>query len=155
MLAFFIGGYMILNLYVVNDGDNVINKNKTNKTSITINLKRDVNISSPSIILLDDATVNHSDFNYAEIEELGRFYFVDNIQRLNNKMIQMDLVCDVLETYKADILASRARFYRNIKTGDYYAGVLDQSTIKTVTKHMGTVTLGSNESMILTSVGEI
>lgn len=146
---------MILNLYVVNDGDNVINKNKTNKTSITINLKRDVNISSPSIILLDDATVNHSDFNYAEIEELGRFYFVDNIQRLNNKMIQMDLVCDVLETYKADVLASKARFSRNIKNGDYVQGTIDSSYITSVDKYLSTIDIENQSSLILTSVGEI
>lgn len=146
---------MILNLYVVNDGDNVINKNKTNKTSITINLKRDVNISSPSIILLDDTTVNHSDFNYAEIEELGRFYFVDNIQRLNNKMIQMDLVCDVLETYKVDVLASKARFSRNIKNGDYVQGNIDSSYITSVDKYLSTVDIENQSSLILTSVGEI
>ena len=146
---------MDLNLYVVNDGDNVINKTMTGKVTININLKRDVDISSPSLVLLDGLGVNYSDFNYAEIPELGRFYFVNNVQRLNHKMIQVDLVCDVLETYKSDVLASRARFYRNIKTGDYFAGNVDQSTLKTITKHLSGVTIGNEQSMILTSVGEI
>ena len=65
---------MELNLYVVNDSDNVINKELTNKTTINISLKRDVDISSPSLILLDGEGINYSDFNYAEISELGRFY---------------------------------------------------------------------------------
>lgn len=146
---------MDLNLYVVNDSDNVINKTMTGKVTININLKRDVDISSPSLVLLDGLGVNYSDFNYAEIPELGRFYFVNNVQRLNHKMIQVDLVCDVLETYKSDVLASRARFYRNIKTGDYFAGNVDQSTLKTITKHLSGVTIGNEQSMILTSVGEI
>lgn len=146
---------MDLNLYVVNDSDNVINKTMTGKVTISINLKRDVDISSPSLVLLDGLGVNYSDFNYAEIPELGRFYFVNNVQRLNHKMIQVDLVCDVLETYKSDVLASRARFYRNIKTGDYFAGNVDQSTLKTITKHLSGVTIGNEQSMILTSVGEI
>lgn len=146
---------MDLNLYVVNDSDNVINKTMTDKVTININLKRDVDISSPSLVLLDGLGVNYSDFNYAEIPELGRFYFVNNVQRLNHKMIQVDLVCDVLETYKSDVLASRARFYRNIKTGDYFAGNVDQSNLKTITKHLSGVTIGNEQSMILTSVGEI
>lgn len=146
---------MDLNLYVVNDSDNVINKTMTGKVTININLKRDVDISSPSLVLLDGLGVNYSDFNYAEIPELGRFYFVNNVQRFNHKMIQVDLVCDVLETYKSDVLASRARFYRNIKTGDYFAGNVDQSTLKTITKHLSGVTIGNEQSMILTSVGEI
>ena len=146
---------MELNLYVVNDSDNVINKNMTNKVTININLKRDVDISSPSLVLLDGLGVNYSDFNYAEISELGRFYFVNNVQRLNHKMIKVDLVCDVLETYKADVLASKARFNRAIKNGDYYNANVDQSTLKTITKHESNVSIADQSSMILTSVGEI
>lgn len=146
---------MELNLYVVNDSDNVINKELTNKTTINISLKRDVDISSPSLILLDGEGINYSDFNYAEISELGRFYFVNNVQRLNHKMIQVDLVCDVLETYKSDVLASKARFNRAIKTGDYYNANVLQSTLKTITKHESNVSIAGQSAMILTSVGEI
>lgn len=146
---------MELKLYTVTDGDNVINKVKTLKTTMEINLKRDVDISSPTLLLIPNLATGFDAINYAEIPELKRFYFVNSVNNVANTLWELVLSCDVVETYKADILASRARFYRNIKTGDYYAGVLDQSTIKTVTKHMGTVTLGSNESMILTSVGEI
>ena len=146
---------MELNLYVVNDSDNVINKTMTDKVTININLKRDVDISSPSLILLDGQGVNYSDFNYAEIPELGRSYFVNNVQRLNHKMIQVDLVWDVLETYKSDVLASKARFNRAIKTGDYYNANVDQSTLKTITKHESNVSIADQSSMILTSVGEI
>ena len=146
---------MELNLYVVNDSDNVINKELTNKVTINISLKRDVDISSPSLILLDGEGIDYSDFNYAEISELGRFYFVNNVQRLNHKMIQVDLVCDVLETYKADVLASTARFNRAIKTGDYYNANVLQSTLKTITKHESNVSIAGQSAMILTSVGEI
>lgn len=146
---------MELNLYVVNDSDNVINKELTNKVTINISLKRDVDISSPSLILLDGEGIDYSDFNYAEIPELGRFYFVNNVQRLNHKMIQVDLVCDVLETYKSDVLASKARFNRAIKTGDYYNANVFQSTLKTITKHESNVSISGQGAMILTSVGEI
>lgn len=146
---------MELNLYVVNDSDNVINKTLTDKVTININLKRDVDISSPSLILLDGQGVNYSAFNYADIPELARSYFINNVQRLNHKMIQVDLVCDVLETYKDDVLASKARFNRAIKTGDYYNANVDQSTLKTITKHESNVSIADQSAMILTSVGEI
>lgn len=144
---------MILNLYTVNDGDNVINKNKENKIPININLKRDVDISSPVIVLLDGVGVNYSDFNYAEIEELGRFYFVNSVTRLNSKMIQMELSCDVLETYKSELLNSRARFYRQIRTGDYVQGNIDVSEIKTVSTHVSNQGLTDGTAIILTTVG--
>lgn len=146
---------MELNLYVVSDSDNVINKTMSNKLTININLKRDVDISSPSLILLDGKGGNYSNFNYAEIVELKRFYFIDNIQRMTNEIIKVDLVCDVLETYKVDVLASRARFNRAIKTGDYYSATVDKSALKTITKHLSNVSIEGNSSMILTSVGEI
>ena len=144
---------MDLKLYVVNDSDNVINKNMTNKVTININLKRDVDISSPSLILLDSQGVNYSDFNYAEIVELGRFYFVNSVTSLNSKMIQMELSCDVLETYKSELLNSRARFYRQIRTGDYVQGNIDVSEIKTVSTHVSNQGLTDGTAIILTTVG--
>lgn len=155
MLAFFIGGFMELKLYTVTDGDNVINKVKTLKTTMEINLKRDVDITSPTLLLIPNLPTGFNGINYAEIPALNRFYFVNSVNNISNNLWELVLSCDVVETYKADILASRARFYRNIKTGDYFAGVVDQSTIKTVTKHLSGVTIGNEKSMIITSVGEI
>lgn len=145
---------MELRIFVVEDGDNVINKTMADVISININLKRDVDISNPSIILLDGIGVNYSAFNYAQIVELDRYYFVENVQRLNSKMIQMDMRCDVLETYKADILASMARFYRNIKSGDYLETNIDYSSNKVVTKFESNKSLISGESsMIMSTIG--
>jgi hypothetical protein len=43
---------MELKLYAVNDGKNVINKTMTLKTTMEINLKRDVDIINPRLILI-------------------------------------------------------------------------------------------------------
>lgn len=144
---------MELNLYVVNDSDNVINKNMVNKVTININLKRDIDISNPSLILLDVQGVNYSDFNYAEISELGRFYFINNVQRLNHKMIQVDLVCDVLETYKSDVLNSLTRYKRNVEAGDYLDVPLESSIKTTSIKYDSSVSFGDVRSTILSSLG--
>ena len=144
---------MELNLYKCSDGDNVINKTLTDKLTVNINLKRDVNISSPQIILLNDNGAFFNQYNYAEIPELGRFYFIDSVTSLNNKMESLALRCDVLETYKADVLASKARFMRGLKTGDYIAANIDYSVIKTITKIESNSGFTGNPTMILTSVG--
>ena len=144
---------MELNLYECSDGDNVINKTLTEKLTINITLKRDVNITAPQIILMNDNGAFFNQYNYAEIPELGRFYFIDSVTSLNNKMESLALRCDVLETYKADILASKARFMRKLKTGDYISANIDYSVIKTITKIESNSGFTGNPTMILTSVG--
>ena len=144
---------MELNLYKCSDGDNVINKTLTEKLTINITLKRDVNITAPQIILMNDNGAFFNQYNYAEIPELGRFYFIDSVTSLNNKMESLALRCDVLETYKADVLASKARFMRGLKTGDYISANIDYSVIKTITKIESNSGFTGNPTMILTSVG--
>ena len=144
---------MELNLYKCSDGDNVINKTLTEKLSINITLKRDVNITAPQIILMNDNVAFFNQYNYAEIPELGRFYFIDSVTSLNNKMESLLLRCDVLETYKADILASKARFMRGVKTGDYINSSIDYSVVKTITRIESDKGFSGNPTMILTSVG--
>ena len=144
---------MELKLYALNDGENVINKTMTLKTTMEINLKRDVDIINPRLILIPNLPTGFSGINYAEIPLLNRFYFVDSITNISGTLWQLDLSCDVLETYKADILASKARFMRGLKTGDYIAANIDYSVIKTITRIESDKGFTGNPTMILTSVG--
>ena len=144
---------MELKLYAVNDGKNVINKTMTLKTTMEINLKRDVDIINPRLILIPNLPTGFSGINYAEIPELNRFYFVDSITNISSTLWQLDLSCDVLETYKADILASKARFYRNLKAGDYFDTALESSHITTVAKYTSNKGISDSETLIMTTVG--
>ena len=144
---------MELKLYAVNDGDNVINKTMTLKTTMEINLKRDVDIINPRLILIPNLPTGFSGINYAEIPDLNRFYFVDNITNISGTLWQLDLSCDVLETYKADILASKARLYRNLKAGDYFNTALESSHITTVAKYTSNKGISDSETLIMTTVG--
>ena len=144
---------MELKLYAVNDGDNVINKTMTLKTTMEINLKRDVDIINPRLILIPNLPTGFSGINYAEIPDLNRFYFVDNITNISGTLWQLDLSCDVLETYKADILASKARLYRNLKAGDYFDTALESSHITTVAKYTSNKGISDSETLIMTTVG--
>ena len=144
---------MRLQLYTVNDGKNVINKTRVLKTTIDINLKRDVDIINPRLILIPNLPTGFSGINYAYITELNRFYFVDSITNISAKLWQLDLSCDVLETYKADILASKARLYRNLKAGDYFDTALESSHITTVAKYASNKGISDSETLIMTTVG--
>lgn len=145
---------MELKLYNVTDGENVINKTMTLKTTMEINLKRDVDIINPRLILIPNLPTGFSDINYAEIPQLNRFYFVDNITNISSTLWQLDLSCDVLETYKADILASKARLYRNLKAGDYFNTALESSHLTTVAKYASNKGISDSETLIMTTVGD-
>ena len=144
---------MQLRLYTVKDGKNVINKTRTLKTTMEINLRRDVDIINPRLILITNSPTGFHGINYAVFTEHNRFYFVDSITRISAKLWQLDLSCDVLETYKADILASKARFYRNLKAGDYFDTALESSHITTVAKYASNKGISDSETLIMTTVG--
>lgn len=144
---------MILNLYKTNDSDNVINKTITNKLTININLKRDIDVISPRLIIRDTQAININAFNYCQIEELNRFYFIRSINNMGGNLWEVICECDVLETYKAYIISSRARYYRNIRNGDYYQGTIDTSSLKTISKHISNKGFEEGTALILTTIG--
>ena len=91
---------MELILYRTLDNANVINKVLTDPVTVNITLKNDVNIINPEIVLSGD----FRGYNYAHIPELNRFYFIESFEQINLRFGKLFMSCDVLETYKADIL---------------------------------------------------
>ena len=144
---------MLLNLYKVADSDNVMNKVKTDLKQLQVNLKRDFDLNSPSLIILNDETFNCTDYNYCEIPELNHSYFINGIDNIGKQLYRLDCSCDVLETFKSEILNSQARFYRNVRPGDYVNGQLETSTKETITLYDSNVTLSDSENIILTTAG--
>ena len=136
-------------LYTINDGDNVINKNLANGVTVPINLKQGFDIINPDIVLNGD----YRGFNYVHIPSLNRFYFINNVEQLNLRLVKLNMTCDVLETYKADILNSNARFKRNIKTGDFENVSIDYSNKTTLVKHVSNGTPLEGETMIIAVLG--
>lgn len=145
---------MKLKLYQVIDADNVINKTlPDDPLELTIRLKRDTDIVNPMIILSAQEGINFKDYNYAYIEELERYYFIETVTNLNNVHWQLFLSCDVLETYKDEIFNSHALFRRQLKHGDYLnTGSFDTSIIESIETHKSDVILDGKQSVILTSL---
>lgn len=137
-------------LYSISDGDNVINKSLVNGVTIPINLKNNFDIINPEIVLNGD----YRGFNYAHIPSLNRFYVITNVEQLNLRLVKLIMSCDVLETYKDDILNSHAEYMRNIKNGDYVQFSTDSSALTSVSKHLSNVTMIEENNLIITTIGE-
>lgn len=146
---------MKLFLYDVVDGDNVINKTLPVPVEIEIRLSNDVDVINPTIRLRNVEGVNYDDYNYAFIDVLGRYYFIDKLGRVSASDCILYLSCDVLETYKTEILASNARLMRNLKTGDFVEIAIDMSNLTTVEKHFSDKGLTEGESSIVFTAMEI
>ena len=96
---------MEFNLFKTDDDVNVINKVLKGKQTFDILLKKDVDIYNPEIRIYSD--VDLTGFNYAQIEHFGRYYFIEHIEPYPNGIYTFFLKCDVLESFKGDILTSQ------------------------------------------------
>ncbi len=132
---------MKLVLYKNISADNSINKVLTDGTSFNINLKQQTDIVNPDIYLTTLTGIDYTDFNYAEIVELKRFYFIDSIGSVNASIFKLELRTDVLETYKQDILNSYAAFNKKLEAGDYGETNISLTGEVEITNYLSDVTL--------------
>lgn len=93
---------MKIELYKSSSSYNVINKELTLLTTLTIHLKQRANLLHTQIIIHNNDQLK--ELNYAKM--LDRSYFVQVQTLNNNKFLLLTLDEDVLETYKNEILAS-------------------------------------------------
>ena len=142
---------MQLILYKTNDSNRVINKTPISTPAIlNINLKRDTDIIRP-IILLSKTDIDFKQYNYAEIVELNRYYFISHIESVNNLIDKLYLECDVLETYKHDIINSVSTYTTDATTGDINI-VSASSDINIIDKLLSDTTLDNASSIVITTL---
>lgn len=101
----------MLILYKCSCENNVVNKMQHLKNVLKIEgqFRSSSSISNP-IIRIQKIDL---DFNYVYIEEFDRFYFLDDIIVVNNKLIDIYLSVDVLMTYRNGIYDLEAFIDRN------------------------------------------
>ncbi len=145
---------LTLKLYLTNDSDNVINKTLTGTVAMAVRLSKDIDLLRPVFLLVEPASIDFKNFNYCEIVELNKYYFIRSIELVNNEVYRLICECDVLETYKSDILASECSYHKQISAGDYGEISNFTSTGKTiVTNYDSDVTLTLGNTNILTVMG--
>jgi len=137
---------MKITLYKTTDQNNTINKNLTDPLEININLKRSEDQERPRLLLQNDND-KYKGYNYAYIDFFKRYYFVESTSNNNDRIIELQLETDVLETYKNDILNAQAS---NIS---YYPdnNVTDARKRKDI--YTSDVTLSDDTTMILVTTG--
>ena len=146
---------MQITFYKTDDNDNVINKTLTDDVTIPLYLKGQFDVINPILIMSNASGIDFRKYNYAVISDFDRLYFVRNVTQVNAKIYQLYLECDVLETFKHDILECNARFKRGVKDGD----TQQQNTVKEVNKkftiYKSNVSIDySKQNIILTTVGK-
>lgn len=144
---------MILKLYKTDDDYNVINKTLTDEVTLIVNFRKDFNILAPEIFLLPEQNLEYLDYNYCYIQELDRYYYINSIELANASLYRLNCRCDYLETYKAQLLDSPARFKRNLKAGDYQNLTLDEMSTKGITIFESNKGFEGDATLILTTIG--
>lgn len=135
-------------LYNIDDPLNKLVKTLESGLSLDISLKNVSNVNSFSVVLKNDKPV----FNYVHFLELG-YYYVSDIEVVNNKLNRYYLEIDVLMTYSDIILNSKCRYKRSLKTGDTLSININQDAFTAIELIEGNVKLDNVNNAILTVIG--
>lgn len=82
-------------------------KNKINKTlsnGLTVNdvvIQNDFDITDFELLIKN--TNFNSEYNYCYIQDLGRYYFIENVERMNGTIYKIRVSVDVLKSYAKQI----------------------------------------------------
>lgn len=137
-------------MYKLKSADNVINKTITEPLAMEINLRRGIDIVAPVLRIEYADGVSPNKYNYCHIPVLERFYFIRDIQNITSNIWELHLECDVLESYKAEILGSVAKVMRKIEAGDYGETDLSLTGEIEVTNYTSDVELEKFDNSLLT-----
>lgn len=107
-----------INLYKNSAEPNKVDKTAELSTVGTISgvLRQECSLIDPEIII---QYYKPPDFNYCYIANFGRYYYVENIVSMRQNLWRVRLRCDVLMTYKTQILNLNARIARQQYTYSY------------------------------------
>lgn len=86
---------MNIDFYKTSDPENKINKTLTDKNTVTGNFKDVANVLSPVIRVASNIFA----YNYCHIQDLERYYFIDDITVVRTGLFEVKLKIDVLKTY--------------------------------------------------------
>ena len=133
-------------------------KNKIGKTLTTV-VTLSGSIKESSSILKPVILIEYSDptaFNYAYIEDFGRYYFVNDVVVVRNNLLRISLTVDVLESFLAGILAQNVIVDNSSNDYDLYLpdeNLLTLVKTKTDIINFSSGLLESGEFILITAGG--
>lgn len=95
---------MRIDFYNYNGHHDTVNKTLPTAVSLYGDMRQDFDVLRPVITIQQPARPT---YNYAYIETLGRYYFVDSVTYVGNKKYEIALSVDVLKTYEVAILEAQ------------------------------------------------
>ena len=144
---------MEIKLYITEDSDTVMNKDLTLIATFDIQMRDTQNVSAPILILGEIEGVDLKTVNYAYIDEFKRYYFIRTITVGQNNIYTLTMECDVIETYREDILNSSALISRRVAAGDYGDMAVSSEVRKEVEVFKSTRGFNEDKTIILSTVG--
>ena len=136
-----------LELYKVTNQPNELTK--TLNDAVVLNGAFRSEIDSIDVIV--EIESNTYDFNYVYIPSLNKYYFLQNLVHVNAKIIRMQLHCDVLMTYKTDILASYGLVIQGGAINPYYSSIESESR-QTIRRTNFPYTFNSTGNYVLVTI---
>lgn len=132
---------------------NTINKDTELIVEKTIALKSECDIVNPYLLLKLDDNLFLS--NYAYIPQFKRYYFITGIEILSKTLVGISLHVDVLESFKADVLAGIVHITESSNNDNYYPKELDSLTSMESHKFISNKELALNPSKVLATLGGV
>lgn len=143
---------MLMKLYTTKTPNNSIGKVLENETEYNIKFKSKADRTNPVVVLMSETMI---DFNYAYIPDFNRYYFIESIEVTPNKIYNISLRCDVLESFKNDILKSSGFVNQQTTPNKYYNSDYQTEIKKEVDVIKSNVTLDTTKSTILVTIGGV
>lgn len=142
---------MEVEFYHTADNANTVNKTLQPIRTLTIIFRQAVNEQTPFIIMNKENLIG---VNYIYIPNFKRYYFISNVENYTTKLVRIELVTDLLMTYKDVILNTPVLITATEKPSYFSSNLPTQTkTIKRVVK--SDVTLEKESSLILTTIGGV
>lgn len=142
---------MEVEFYHTVDNSNTVNKKLNLIKTINIVFRQAVNEQTPFIILNKDNLIG---VNYIHIPNFNRYYFISNVENYTANLVRIDLITDLLMTYK-DVILNTPVLITATENPSYFSSDLptQTKTIKRIVK--SDVTLNKENSLILTTIGGV
>lgn len=134
-------------LHVNSSDDRAVNKVLTESLTLNINPHFNLNVLNLELILSNIVDINK--YNYLEIPEISRLYFIVNVERIGFNVYTLSCECDLISTYSEQILNSDSIFYRSIKPGDFNNSDLIEKLNYSLETYENDFEIGANESSIV------
>lgn len=138
-------------LYNTKSSNNTINKILSDKKLYSnVSLKDVTEITQPTLRFKSETQLN---YNYCYIPDFKRYYFINRVIIFPNKIYQLELQCDVLESFKKDILNCDGEIVKQTQYNKYFNSELAIEERKEVDIYYSDVEVEPNHEIILITVG--